>query len=667
MKHFDINWLDFIQTLPAWDSLPPSARQLFIFKTEMNILMEPEIFGQDLRTLIKSGYLLDSADGRKVKVEKKYSLLRRIIRSIAFNPIFLEPSTQNFRLYLDSHYTYEERERLISNRSYNWNADNRLLQEATSIQWLQNFLKTNTLDTWERSRLTYRENGHFISSTIFQSTKNLLQRLMKRTEPVAFQELLDFSGMKNRVELAQTIKAGLRYLLFYAAVDETLNPVLWIWPGIAHRLHRQPPKPPQSVEPEETLHIPFLMEDMTHILVECASEPFRIRGQDYAIFAKVEKQLKALLLPLPDWLTIPFALPPEFRIEFALKLLHTLELTVIKGHSGKDLRLEITKKGNHWLTQSSKERLRFILDAYQEARPKPNAKYPHHSNLEFIPMSNHILYYDQKGVIPNELVKLFQELETGRFYSLFDFTHYHEIQNNPFLRSPDKKQNSQDYLFLRRFADSDDEKEAAWREMLFRFIVLRLIAMGCASAGKLKDGKLAFAMMEPGRYLLDAATDFQIASDEQSQVVVQPNFDIVFLAPSPQAEAVIGRFAERIGKRLGNVFQITKKSIIKAAATGLTLEQVTEDLQKFSIKEIPGNVQFEINEWFHSCRNISMRTAVIIHCPDAATAGRVRAAGGSKIKPLTDMVLELSDPTERTPLVRKLKESGIFLEAKETS
>ncbi|MEW6237969.1 MAG: helicase-associated domain-containing protein [Candidatus Omnitrophota bacterium] len=665
MKQFDINWLDFFQTLPAWDSLPPSARQVFVFKTEMNVLMAPELFGQELPILRKSGFILDSADGRKVKVEKKYALMRRIIRSIAFNPIILEPSTQNLRLYLDSHFTYEERERLVNDRSYYWNADNRLLQEATSVQWLQNFLKTNTLEQWERSRLTYRENGHFISPTIFQSTKNLLKRLMERTEPVAFKDMYEFSGIKNRLELAQTIKAGLRYLLFYAAVDVSMDPVLWIWPGIANRLHRQPPTPPQPVEPEETLHVPFLMEDMTHILVECASEPFRLRGQDCGIFAKVEKQLKAILLPLPDWLTIPLTLPPEFRIQFALNLLHTLDFTDYKGESGKDLRLEINKKGNHWLAQSSKERLRFILDAYRKVRPKPDAKFSHNYKLEFIPMSNHILYYDQKCIIPSELVKLFLELETGRFYSLFDFTHYHEIQNNPFLRPTDQKHDSSDYSFLRRFANTDEEKEAAWREMLFRFVVLRLITLGGASAGRMKDGKLAFAMMEPGRYLLEAANDFQLAQEEQFQVVVQPNFDVVFLAPSPQAEAVIGRFAERIGRRLGNVFQITKKSIIKAAATGLSLEQVTEDLHKFSIKEIPGNVQFEINEWFNSCRNISMRTAVIIRCPDANTAGRVRIAGGSKIKPITDTVLELSDPHEKTALVRKMKESGIFLETKE--
>jgi hypothetical protein len=72
-----------------------------------------------------------------------------------------------------------------------------------------------------------------------------------------------------------------------------------------------------------------------------------------------------------------------------------------------------------------------------------------------------------------------------------------------------------------------------------------------------------------------------------SQVMVQPNFEVTFLGEAPRAEAEIGRFAERRGRRLGALFQITKQSIFAAAMAGMTAADVFEILERVCTREVP--------------------------------------------------------------------------------
>ena len=179
-----------------------------------------------------------------------------------------------------------------------------------------------------------------------------------------------------------------------------------------------------------------------------------------------------------------------------------------------------------------------------------------------------------------------------------------------------------------------DELEEAWADLLRAFLRLRLLPLGAAKVGVDGDGAPCFTLTEAGRYLVGAQTDFRI-EHAAGRIVVQPNFDVVFLAPAPRAEAEIGRFAERKGRHMGTLFRITKRSILAAAAAGLTLEHTFETLRQCCSEELPPNVQREISGWFAQCRRVSLRPAVLIHCPDAETAARVQAVAGSKVTLIT--------------------------------
>ena len=167
-----------------------------------------------------------------------------------------------------------------------------------------------------------------------------------------------------------------------------------------------------------------------------------------------------------------------------------------------------------------------------------------------------------------------------------------------------------------------EEKENLWSHFLKDVLRCRLLPLGCASLGMIEGSTDVYiAIASPGRYLLGSADDFDYGHDHdaQGQIVVQPNFEIVFLAPSPLAEASLARFAQRKSRGVGSLFSITKKSILVAAGSGMTAAQVLETLANLSAKPMPANVAREIAGWFDRCRRINVRSAFLIHCPDADT------------------------------------------------
>jgi hypothetical protein len=158
------------------------------------------------------------------------------------------------------------------------------------------------------------------------------------------------------------------------------------------------------------------------------------------------------------------------------------------------------------------------------------------------------------------------------------------------------------------------------------------------------------------------ADDFTLQSAEtRGAVVVQPNFEIVFMAPSPLAEAELSSFTERHGNSVGAVLKITKKAVWAAAAAGIAPDFVIDALKSHSSVPVPANVEREIRGWMAQCRSASVRQALLIHCPDAATASRVLAADRTRLTKLTDTVVELTDPGYRAKLAKKLREMGVFI------
>ncbi len=214
---------------------------------------------------------------------------------------------------------------------------------------------------------------------------------------------------------------------------------------------------------------------------------------------------------------------------------------------------------------------------------------------------------------------------------------------------------------IRRILD-DEALERLWAHQLRRFLLDRLFLMGGARIGRTAEGHTAFALTEAGLYLLGVSDTFTLETPADSaRLIVQPSFEVVFLAPSPLAEGHLARIAERVGEGgIGVLFRLTRASAQRAAAAGLTADEAVAILTTASDTPLPTNVERQRREWIDRCRQVAIAETVVIRCPDAETATRVLSAGAGRLQRLSDTVVELLDPNQRGTLVRRLRYEGIF-------
>ncbi|MGM0628018.1 MAG: helicase-associated domain-containing protein, partial [Candidatus Fermentibacterota bacterium] len=144
--------------------------------------------------------------------------------------------------------------------------------------------------------------------------------------------------------------------------------------------------------------------------------------------------------------------------------------------------------------------------------------------------------------------------------------------------------------------------------------------------------------------------------------VVQPDFSVVFMAPSPGAEVVLSQFAERTGREVGAVFRITEEGVMRAASAGIGPKSILSELEALSQRKVPENVVRQIEQWCGRCRRIGRKSVILIRCPDAETALRVKSAGKGKLERLNDTDLALADRKALKTITRKLREKGITFE-----
>ncbi len=574
----------------------------------------------------------------------------------------------------------------------------------------------------EPDRYYYRGDSKGLilnSSEALTATQSIIRQFMSSTEPVLFKDTPVRFKHLSLPHLAAATYAGIRYLLLFPSMRrDDMTPMIGLWPTIPQRLHRPKAKQPKSVTPDQTFHCAYLMEDMTTVLVGASGEPPRVRSTDQALFAKAREQLESNLMSVPEWLTQIEGCAPGDRVQAAVEFLRGFGFIETRGTHGKDLRLEPTTEARDWLGMSSRDRLKSILDRLKPDQSQDQrAGLPaNHSNLPgdfgcdigsvedaarfardmlvlaelddeddddydydtpftsygcdphfaFLPRAvNCGIDLARDLDIPAALIDTYGSLARRRFVQFSHFVEYHMQQANPLLiRRQGAKPLKLNIGWSWR-KPTDEEAEDLWGQLLVDFFRRRLLPLGGVQVGlRGRAGALCISLTDVGRYLLDLARDFEYGNcnDQQGRIVVQPNFDIVFLSPAPLAEATIARFADRKANGTGTLFKITKTSIFTAASCNMTASQVLDTLRDLCAKAVPSNVTREVRDWFDQCGRVAIKTALLIQCPNAQIATRVLAAGGKKLTPISDTVVELADRKFKAPLVKKLKETGVFVD-----
>ncbi len=655
MKAYEFDWQLFCDRLQTWNEISVASRSACL-SLRSGEAAPPDKFGADLERLLAGRWLTLYTDGQRVRIHDQARWLVATLRLMYRHP--LQPGSESgFLAYLHDVFSRQEQRALAS---HDIGGRSTLPVQAASEQWLNRFLAQDAAH-WMQDRLHYSETRP--TPATLSAAQSLVHDAMSWREPAAIHELPARLPAVPPPQLSAAIRLAIRLLVLFPRLSATdLAAEIGLWPSLSARLHRPKAAPPSAIEPREKFQLAYRIEDMTTLLVAVAGESIRVRANDYGLFAKAEQQISGNLAPLPAWLDGLTPLLRQRRLAEAHALLRETGMIAYAGRAGRDLRITPTVAAEQWLADTDEGRIRRVAGHLKSAENPPVLRhYYEYRNPRFLQLE-----------LPRRATEAFGNTAADQFVVWDDFLRWHAEMANPLL----EKARQDGYESLARLlwhtTLSPEELERQWSRILLAYLQDYLLPLAGAELAVAQDDRLCFRLTDAGRYILGLADDFSYRLEKAAggEIVVQPNFEIVFLSPSPLAEAMLARFAERLpsvargGRGIGALFKITRATIYAAAASGATPDQALATLRDISAKPLPANVQREIEGWFGQCRSVELKHAVLVRCPDADTAARVVSASGRKAQLLTDTIVELQNPKDQPALVKKLRAAGIFIQPK---
>ena len=661
MSQSDIDWTEVLGRLPAWRAMPVAVRRFFIQWGDSSRAIPLSLDREAVRHLLDTGFLALAQNGVICRLKPEHFPFRRAMRAMARHRIFDDNTDLMEQLgrYLAEQFTQSERYRLST-------AAGRIDHRIADRPWLDALLECESCAEWESSSrwrcgcpLPVR------SETVFLGARKLIRILMEGANPVeleAIPPLLNLDpGMGGLV-----IRWGVAHgMLFPSLRKQDLIPIAGILPCIHARLHRRNPGPPQPVNALEVPARPFLLEDMTALMVACAAQGVRLRSQDHGIFERVRRDIESTLAPLDEVVSGLWRRVARDRLDAAQDALLQLGLVAM---SRRGLLLHPTACGRRWLALDGTARLRTVLDHARDDLKQDRDRHGDctWSGQPHFPFLPHAFFGFQgrRMDIRKEVARAAGSIPPDAFVRLGDFLVYQGEVLNPLTRPAAVGLRGLDGFGYGMYGQTIEELEAAWTELLRRFLVLRLLSLGGIALG-LAEGAVAIRLTPAGQYLL--GQDVVLApgaAGGRLPAVVQPNLDIVFLEPSPAAEAELSRFCERVGRGVGAIFRLTRAAALRAFSGGLAFDSAIRTMEAVSSKPVPGNVRVTLRDWFAGFRRIEVQPAVLIRCPDAETALRVQALLGRKSPPrkVSDTVLEIGRIEDLRPYRPRLLKEGIVVD-----
>jgi hypothetical protein len=677
MKFFDVDWTQIFAFLPAWDAMSPSSRKAFLNPAHNHVQSPPgTIDKDDLKSMVQAGLIREGAPGRFKPSESSGVLFRRVFMQMSKFPLFDPPfDRQQMEKYVDKHFLQEDAARMCHGLG-DWR------QKQSSEGWLRAFLESDDPRRWEDAykeekredvRLARRNMWHggysrqdnsakvtyFTSEAVAEAARALVKLALDSPAPLPLRLLSGgaLPGVDARTT-ADAFKAAVRYLLLFPALRaDSYEAVFWIRPNLGARRHRAPAERPKPVSVEEFTIPPFFLGDASILVAHALTKPLRIKKRSWGtdLFEKVMQELVEALGDLPEPVGNRF--PRRERVTLALALLLSLKFL-----SKSSSCLSATQAGAAWLRQSASDRLRALLDAFRKHRKVMTAVYVggRAEPLSFAPLLLfHGARYNAKLVDTAPWIEaVWAEANRGQFFLLEEWLAYHSRTSMPPHVEPDAALIDP---ITGRQTTAEEGGEEIFKNFHKEFFFARLIPLGGVRLGYTSDGQLAFSLNETGSYLLRGEGAPAPVADAVVNVVVQPNFEIVFMQPSTLAEAELARFAERCGHRVGALFRITKRSVVEAARLGITADGVLETLTRISSKPLPENVRHQIHDWFRGCRDVEVRRSILLTVPDEETAQRLLRELGEKCSKIAPRTLELRAAKIEPKVAKKLDSLGIFL------
>lgn len=717
MRYLNIDWAGFAQLMPIWRSLSESSRQCLLGLNSTERLPRRGLREEDIEALTAKDMIAFDAKGRRFHLAPGGREFFKAVRAMGRHPLHDELDDRHAAdEYAAEHLTQNEHHALLLNAShggyrYGYGAYRPPAEPVTRRRWLDDWLKLGSASKarkWEGLHLPQQSIGaqfqdgspYFDDAALFDATRQLVEAALTWPRPVPIDELPQHLPDVDPPVLWRAVMAAIRYFLLFPRLGDDNIPVIGIWPYIAYLLHRPAPVLPAPAEPVETFHAPYRMEDMAGALIAAAEEPLRLLASGEGLYQKDFNRLTERMMPAPEWLLRPedverIDLEAYRRADWnnraycAVRECLDRGLMVVRDSARNRTTYESTDAGRDWLARDPQQRLAELLEPW---RREPDADAGHRNRgaprlrlmredgevvapadaAAFSPwMPESLRWGDVKVLSKVDWRGAFVDAlacdDADQFRPFAPLLAYHARLNNPLLGrrvsgsygpAINLRRNLQ---FSASYEPSELDIENTWYRMLAATIERELGPLGGVEMGY--DGQRVLVRLHGiGRYMLGLDDDFALQAQAEGAVIVQPNFEVMFMGPSPAAEATVARLAERTGQRMGAMFRLTRGSVLAAAAAGIRRDDALRDLEQASSKPLPDNVRREVAGWFNSVARVGMREAWIVDTPDEPTTARVLAAAGKKARRLTPTTVEILSPrSSHSTLIRKLKQAGVFV------
>lgn len=668
MKLFDVNWDAVLEELQRWYAMPIPARRTMLEHLTPNTYVTSNAFGAHLDAIVASGIPRYDAEKHRLSLPIEQRPLLKVLRAMGRHRIFNDASMSALLRYLDDHFSLAEIEQLGRGRrvgGYHTITKHSIATRVAYASWPGDLLAAGSdvaLLQWAETVGISPAFGTSLAD--LRALHDLAKRLVVNPAGTPLREVVAQCDKKQRDKLGRALQLGFATLVLFGGLrNEDDEPLVGLWPPAALELTRPPAEPPVAVEPIAQFEFPVLMEDMTAVLAEVVATPVRLRAADGVVFARTAAAIETRLTPIPPWAEPMMNPGGHSRVERAARQLEAHEL--VKVHALRNQpHLVVTAAGSAWLARAPRERLESLIAPWRKAKAEsPTGMYDLPDPDDFFPYTFPYLHAPKGLKLRAPLTEAFLGLGK-RAVRLDDFLEYASREANPMLRLPVAASNALQASLHLNYLDPRDALPNLWWDALRNFLAYRLLVVGGARLGHASDGALTFAITDIGRYVLGARDSLVYGDVRVADVVVQPNFDVVFLGAAPSVEAALARFSERVGVAPGLVFRITRGSVLAAAESGQSGDDVLRALDAACSKPVPANVRREITGWMASVRRARMRVLQAIECGDAQTGERVASALGAKAKRLTPTLFELDvrTPAARAAVIKRLRAAGVFLE-----
>ena len=584
MRLFPADWQGFLHELAAWGELSIPARRTFLDGTLPGLSVAPARGDPEISELRDAGLLTETGSSGNFEVAESVVAFHQVMKSLRKYPVFESPGLAVLCSYLSEHYTQAERSQLHESLALLPNDLPRIAGFVSSVEWLQGALA--------------RKARPPVAAEI-EAARMLLAFFIEQRDRIPARDLEEYFPAIAVEDLCAGLRLGVQKSVFFLGLRRTdLEPLVGIWPAAARRLRRlSVVLAPEPVKVQQGFHHPFLVEDMTTLLAAARVGPIPIRRGDDRPFTRFVEETGAMLLSLPEWLETFTGLTLEARIGLALQALRITGLLVPPaGAQGGGAPLGPSAESGEWIRRPLSEKRGMVVRAIAGTVGTPSRLF------DLMEEEWSAAEGAREEILP-WLVQAFSSVPVTTFIRFADFAEYQAAIGSPLSSASTIAGASRGGRSLAAGSGiaTEEAMEELWKSFLALFLGRCLLALGGAEAGVTLDGRPGFRMRDGGRVLLGLPRDGLPDRDEEeagaSELIVQPNFEIVFLAPSAAAEAALGRFCERVGREVGVLFRLTRQSLLRAAAAGLETEQVLATLIEGSRNPLPPNVEHEIRGW----------------------------------------------------------------------